>query len=180
MHICCGPCAVYSLAAIRADGHDVNGFFFNPNIHPFREFKKRLSALKTVAEKMNLEVNYVEEYGLKEYLRKVVFNEKKRCEICYEMRLLPTVIQAGAIGADAFTTTLLYSKYQDHDLIRSTGERLAKKHNIPFYYQDLRKGWQKGIDMSVEMGIYRQPYCGCIYSEHERYDKKFKKKKLKQ
>ncbi len=176
MHICCGPCAIYPLNALRSDGHEIRGFFFNPNIHPYREFKKRLQALKTVADEMSLENDYVKEYGLKEYLRKVVYNEERRCSICYEMRLLPTVMQAKTIGVDAFTTTLLYSKYQNHDLIRTTAERLAGEYNISFYYQDFRKGWQQGIDMSVKMDIYRQPYCGCIYSEQERYDKKAREK----
>ena len=176
MHICCGPCAIYPLNALRSDGHEIRGFFFNPNIHPYREFKKRLQALKTVADEMSLEIDYVKEYGLKEYLRKVVYNEERRCSICYEMRLLPTVMQAKSIGVDAFTTTLLYSRYQNHDLIRTTAERLADEYNISFYYQDFRKGWQQGIDMSIKMDIYRQPYCGCIYSEQERYDKKARKK----
>jgi predicted adenine nucleotide alpha hydrolase (AANH) superfamily ATPase len=80
------------------------------------------------------------------------------------------------IGADAFSTTLLYSRYQNQKLIRSQAEKLAKQYGIPFYYQDFRKGWQQGIDMAKEMDLYRQPYCGCIYSEQERYDKKFRKK----
>lgn len=176
MHICCGPCAIYPLTVLRSDGHEIRGFFYNPNIHPYREFRKRLAALKTVGGKMDLEIDYVEEYGLKEYLRKVVYNEEHRCPICYEMRLLPTVRNAKLIGADAFSTTLLYSRYQNHDLIRTTAERLADEYDISFYYQDFREGWRQGIEMSIRMEIYRQPYCGCIYSEQERYDKKAGKK----
>ena len=93
------------------------------------------------------------------------------------MRLREAVEQAKKIGADAFTTTLLYSRYQNHELIRQKAEQLAEEHKIAFYYHDFREGWQQGIDMSKEMGLYRQSYCGCIYSEQERYDKRFKKKK---
>ena len=93
------------------------------------------------------------------------------------MRLREVVEQAKRVKADAFTTTLLYSRYQNHELIRLKAEELSVQYNIPFYYHDFREGWQQGIDMSKEMGLYRQSYCGCIYSEQESYDKKFRKKK---
>ena len=92
------------------------------------------------------------------------------------MRLREVVAKAKEMRADAFTTTLLYSRYQNHELIRLKAEELAEKHNIPFIYYDFRAGWQHGIDKSKEMGLYRQSYCGCIYSEQERYDKRFRKK----
>jgi len=154
----------------------VRGYFFNPNIHPFREFKKRLGAVEEVAAHRNLKVDYLRDYGLRDFIRKVVFNEDTRCAICYEIRLTAAAEHAKAVGAEAFTSTLLYSCYQKHDTIRQIGERLADQHKIPFYYEDFREGWQQGIDMSKEMDIYRQSYCGCIYSEQERYDKRFRKR----
>jgi predicted adenine nucleotide alpha hydrolase (AANH) superfamily ATPase len=154
----------------------VHGYFYNPNIHPFREFRKRLAAMRQLAELQKLTVDYCSEYGLKEYLREVVFKEEQRCGICYAMRLKATVEHAKKIGADAFSTTLLYSRYQKHELIRSTAETLAEQSGVPFYYQDFRQGWQQGIDMAIEADLYRQPYCGCIYSEQERYDKKMKRR----
>ena len=126
--------------------------------------------------RVDLPVEYHREYGLRDYLRKVVFSEDSRCGLCYDMRLRKVVEQAKKIRADAFTTTLLYSRYQNHELIRHKAEQLAEQHKIPFYYHDFREGWQQGIDMSKEMGLYRQSYCGCIYSEQERYDKCFRKK----
>ncbi len=177
MHLCCGPCTAYPLAVLRDQGHDVSGYFYNPNIHPFREFARRLAALKELAAGTGLGVAYVEEYGLTEYLRQVVHHEEKRCLLCYEMRLTAAARHARETGADAFTSSLLYSKYQQHALIRSAGERLAAEYGVAFYYQDFRIGWQQGIDMAVAMGLYRQPYCGCIYSERERYDPKLKKKR---
>jgi predicted adenine nucleotide alpha hydrolase (AANH) superfamily ATPase len=177
LHLCCGPCTAYPLITLREQGHTPQGFFFNPNIHPYREFKRRISALESLSEKMDLEVEYEREYGLKEYLRKVVFNEEKRCLLCYSMRLEATASKAKEIGADAFSSTLLYSRYQQHEAIKTIGEEMAEQYGVPFHYQDFRQGWQQGIDMAIDMDIYRQPYCGCIYSEQERYDKKFRKRK---
>ncbi len=177
LHICCGPCAIYPLDVLQGEGLRVQGYFHNPNIHPYQEFKKRLEAVELLASRLDLPVEYNREYGLHEYLRRVVFNEESRCRLCHDMRLGAAAEQARKIGADAFTTTLLYSRYQNHELIRHKAEELADEYKIPFYYHDFREGWQQGIDMSIEMGLYRQSYCGCIYSEQERYDKRFRKKK---
>jgi len=174
LHLCCGPCAAYPMKVLHDQGIKVQGFFFNPNIHPYREFKRRLGAVHTLAEKSGLAVETDKEYGLTDYLRQVVFHEAERCRICYRMRLAATARRAREAGVDGFTTTLLYSRHQKHELIRSVGEELAREHDIPFYYHDFRKGWQEGIDMAIAMDLYRQPYCGCIYSEQERYDKKFR------
>jgi len=177
LHICCGPCTVYPLEVLKAEGIKVHGYFYNPNIHPYLEFKKRLKAVEELASRTNLPMDYHSEYGLRDYLRQVVYNEDSRCNLCYEMRLREVVAKARKMGADAFTTTLLYSRYQNHDLIRRKAEELAGQHKIPFLYYDFRLGWQQGIDLSKEMNLYRQSYCGCIYSEQERYDRHFRKKK---
>lgn len=179
MHVCCGPCTAYPLTLLRHEGHEVQGYFLNPNIHPFREFEKRIEALHILCRKMDFPVEIEGRYGLQEYLRRVVFFENQRCGICYEMRLEPAARQALEIGADAFTTTLLYSRFQKHELIRAKGEQVAAKFGIPFYYKDFREGWQQGIDMAIAMDLYRQPYCGCIYSEQERYDKQWRKENAK-
>lgn len=172
LHVCCGPCTIYPLTAIRAQGHEARGYFFNPNIHPYKEFQRRLEALEVMSQQLDFHVDFQREYGLRGFLRQVVFHEEERCGLCYAMRLRPTVEQAVAVGADAFSSTLLYSRYQNHALLREQGEALAIEFGIPFYYQDFREGWQEGIDRSIAMGLYRQPYCGCIYSEEERYNRK--------
>ncbi len=179
LHICCGPCTIYPLEILRDQGHSVSGFFFNPNIHPYKEYQRRLGGVEDLSKAVGLPVEYVREYGLKNYLRQVVFHEHERCAICYTMRLAETVKIATQQGADAFSTTLLYSRYQNHAKIIQVAEELSAESGVPFYYQDFRVGWQHGIDKSKEMELYRQPYCGCIYSEQERYDKSFRKK-LKQ
>lgn len=176
MHVCCGPCSVFPVQELRAHGHEVNGYFYNPNIHPYREFKRRITALSQFAEQTNFPVVIERTYGLTEYLRQVVFHEDTRCSICYAIRLEKTAKKAAKEGMDAFTSTLFYSKYQNHNLLIRQCEKLSKTYEIPFFYQDFRLGWQEGIDGSLAMDLYRQPYCGCIYSEQERYDKKMRKK----
>ncbi len=171
LHVCCGPCALHPLQMLRDKGHSVEGYFYNPNIHPFKEFRRRVSALEEMAGQENFTVDIDDNYGLTEYLRKVVFNETARCSICYDMRLEQVAERASVMGVDAFTTTLLFSRYQNHNLIREKGESLARKHRVSFFYEDFRMGWQEGIERSKDMGLYRQPYCGCIYSEQERYDR---------
>ena len=180
LHVCCAPCSTYTLTKLRERDIDVSGYFYNPNIHPFREFKRRLDTLKEFAIQSDFELLTEDDYGLTEYLQKVVFNEKQRCSICYDMRLQKTAELAVKTGADAFTSTLLYSRYQNHEQIISTGKSMGKKYGIEFFYEDFRKGWQEGIDKAIEMDLYRQPYCGCIYSEQERYDNRLKKKLRKE
>jgi predicted adenine nucleotide alpha hydrolase (AANH) superfamily ATPase len=180
LHVCCAPCSTYTVAKLREQGINVSGYFYNPNIHPYREFKKRLSTLKEFAAKIDFELQTEDDYGLTEYLRKVVFHEKQRCSICYDMRLEKTAEKAAKIGADAFSSTLLYSRYQKHENIIATCNKMAERYGVEFYYDDFRQGWQEGIDKAIEMDLYRQPYCGCIYSEQERYDNRLKKKLRKE
>jgi len=169
LHICCGPCACYPLTVLREEGVTVRGFFHNPNIHPYQEFQRRLEGVEQLAARLGLTVDYDREYGLRHYLRQVVFHEDDRCRLCYQMRLAAVARRARELGVAAFSSTLLYSRYQQHDLIRELGEEAAAREGIAFYYRDFRGGWQRGIELSKEWQLYRQPYCGCIYSEEERY-----------
>ena len=176
LHVCCGPCALYPISRLIEAGHAVEGLFHNPNIHPFQEFRRRLEAAREVGRVTGCPLIIDEEYGLTAYLRQVVFREQERCGRCYAMRLARTAEEAVARGIQAFTTTLLYSKYQNHRAIIEIGEQLASHHGLHFYYEDFRTGWQQGIDESIRLGLYRQPYCGCIYSEQERYDKSMRRR----
>jgi predicted adenine nucleotide alpha hydrolase (AANH) superfamily ATPase len=106
---------------------------------------------------------------MEEFLRNVAFREKDRCRYCYYDRLRFSAYKAKEEGFEGFTTTLLYSKYQSHEMIKSIGESAAIENQIKFYYRDFREGWLEGIKISKEIGMYRQPYCGCIYSEKERF-----------
>lgn len=169
LHICCAPCTIYPLKVLRSQDIKVTGFFYNPNIHPYLEFKRRLNTLKDYSRQADLPVIYDETYYLRQFLRRVVGREDERCSLCYALRLKETAITAQKNRCDAFTTTLFYSRYQRHELIIKTAEDISKECGIPFYYHDFRLGWQEGIDKSKVLNLYRQPYCGCIYSEQERY-----------
>jgi len=175
LHVCCGPCTLYPLRVLRERGIEVTGFFFNPNIHPFREFERRVEALETVSEMYNFRVIWSREgYGLRKYLAAIGSNMEPadRCPACYELRLEETARKAAELSMPAFSTTLLYSRYQRHGLIREMGQEIARKHGLEFFYEDFREGWIQGIEEAVAIGIYRQPYCGCIFSEAERYSKR--------
>ncbi len=171
LHICCANCAIYPLQRLGERGDELVGFFFNPNIHPYQEYQKRLESLKQYAERVGLKMIYRDEYLLEEFLRNVSHREKERCRYCYSIRLEATAQEAKKNGFDQFSTTLLQSAQQNHLLIKEIGERLAKEIGIPFYYEDFRQGWRKGLEVSKAMGLYRQQYCGCIFSEKERFVK---------
>jgi predicted adenine nucleotide alpha hydrolase (AANH) superfamily ATPase len=169
LHICCANCAIYPVKVLREENHQVHGYFFNHNIHPFQEFQRRLATVKDYAGRVELEVLYREDYLLDEFLAQVAQNSDLRCDYCYHSRLEATARTAAEQGYDAFSTTLLYSRYQQHETIRKHGEILARHHGLDFLYRDFRVGWREGIETSKAMGLYRQQYCGCIYSERDRY-----------
>ena len=169
LHICCAPCSIYPLQMLRADNHMVMGFFYRYNIHPFTECLRREDTLKAYADTIDLKVIYQSGYEMEAFLRNVAFREADRCTYCYHDRLSTTAQFAKKGKFDAFTTTLLYSRFQNHEAIRSIGQAAGKAAGVPFHYQDFRDGWRAGIDASKRLGMYRQQYCGCIYSEKDRY-----------
>jgi predicted adenine nucleotide alpha hydrolase (AANH) superfamily ATPase len=169
LHICCGPCALYPLKRIRACGHDVSGLFYNHNIHPYQEYFRRLEAVRMMAEQETLPLIVRDEYALEEFLANVAAEPARRCSYCYASRLRATAAAAASLGFEAFSASLLYSRYQRHEEIRQLGEQAGRDYGVIFYYEDFRSGWQEGIRLSKEMGLYRQQYCGCVYSEKERY-----------
>lgn len=174
LHICCGPCAVFPLRTLRAAGHEVTGFFYNHNIHPYQEYARRLDAVRELAEQETLPLIMRDEYDLEGFLANVASTPDKRCRYCYASRLHATAAMAAEQGFDAFSASLLYSRFQRHDEIRELGEQAAQEYGVKFYYEDFRPGWQEGIRLSKELGLYRQQYCGCVYSEKERYLPKVK------
>lgn len=177
LHACCGPCTIYPLTVLQKEGRKVTGYFYNPNIHPFQEFQRRLSTIEQFSSSETLPLIVEKEYGLRDFVRKIAFHEEERCQICYRLRLEHAASLAKELGFDAFSTTLLYSKYQRHALIAEICQSLSVLYAIDFLYRDFREGWQEGVDQAIASNMYRQPYCGCIYSEQERYDKSLRKKK---
>ncbi len=120
---------------------------------------------------MGLDVLYRDVYDLDAFLARTVGTGARRCEHCYRMRLDAAGAAAREQGFSAFTTSLLYSKYQKHDLIKGIAQEAAAEYRIEFYYEDFRDGWNEGIRESKALGLYRQRYCGCIFSERERNQK---------
>jgi len=175
LHVCCGPCLIYPARQLRNQNIAFSGYFFNPNIHPYQEFRKRLNTAIEYSRENNIDLIVDRDYGLKMFLRSIVFNENKRCSLCYNLRLESTAKKAVESGFTLFSTTLLYSKYQNHKDLKQQGDKISQKYSVPFFYNDFREGWQQGIDASIEAGLYRQNYCGCIYSEQERFDNRYKK-----
>lgn len=169
LHICCGPCSIYPLDWLRNEGHEVHGYFFNPNIHPYTEHQKRLATLEEYAALVGLPLIVSEGYRQEEYFRLVAYREAERCRFCYTLRLRQTARVARRGKFDYFTTTLLVSPFQKHDLIREVGDAAGLEYGVPFLYQDFRSGFKDGVQRSRELGMYRQQYCGCVFSEYERY-----------
>lgn len=172
LHICCGPCGIYPLESLRKAGHEITGYFFNPNIHPYQEYQLRRDAALKMAELLKMPLIMDDRYELEKFLSQVAANPAKRCSYCYASRLEETAKTAATKNFQGFSASLLYSRYQKHDEIRLLGEHLGNKYGVQFIYQDFRIGWQEGIKRSKELGLYRQQYCGCIYSEKERYHPK--------
>ena len=169
LHTCCGPCTIYPTEVLRNEDFKVMGFFYRHNIHPYTECLKRQHTLQAYADQIGLKVIIQEGYDLEGFIQNVVHRESDRCRHCYHDRLRTTALLAKRGKFDYFTSTLLYSRFQKHDLIRSVGESVGRSVGVPFYYQDFREGWKVGVDASKTLGMYRQPYCGCIYSEKERF-----------
>lgn len=168
-HICCAPCAVYPVQEMKREGVDILGFFYNHNIHPYQEYARRLDAVHSFAAGCDFKVVYRNEYDLEGFLAATAERPAERCRYCYFSRLSAAAAAAVENGCEAFSSSLLYSRYQQHDVIRQMGEDLARQYGIDFYYRDFRRGWQEGITLSKALGLYRQQYCGCIYSEKDRY-----------
>jgi len=169
LHICCAPCSIYPAKILRDEGFDVLGFFYRNNIHPYTECIKRQNTLESYAASIDLNVIYQKGYNVEGFIRNVAFRESNRCEFCYHERLRSTALMAKRGKFDCFSTTLLYSKFQQHDAIKSIGEAVGKSVGVTFHYNDFRTGWKEGVETSKRLGMYRQQYCGCIYSEKDRY-----------
>lgn len=171
LHACCGPCATYPVRELTAQGHDLTGFFFNPNIHPYREYQRRLETFQTYAAGAGLPVLVKDDYDLETFFRQTAFREADRCLFCYQIRLREAARYARKGRFEAFTTTLLVSPYQKHEQIVTVGQAMAAEFGVPFLAQDFRPGFREGVEISRQLQLYRQPYCGCIFSERDRYRK---------
>ena len=169
LHICCAPCANQPIEVLRGDGLEVSGFWYNPNIHTFTEYRARRNCLRDYAATIELPVIEKNDYALRPFVRAVAEDIANRCGKCYEMRLFETAKQAKELGFDSFTSSLFISPYQNHDLMRETAERAAHKIGVEFLYRDFRPYFKDGQNFARVLGFYMQKYCGCGCSEQERY-----------
>lgn len=173
LHVCCGPCSLVPVQMLRDHGQELTGLFFNPNIHGVEEYFRRREAVLQAAEGLNCPVVCLDaEYEPRRFFQAMHGREDHRCPACYRLRLERTFAYAREHGFQSVSTTLLYSIYQDREAILAIGRDLADRTGIRFLDQDFRSGWQAGIDLSREWGLYRQSYCGCLYSEVDRRRKK--------
>ena len=197
LHTCCAPCLIYPLERLKEKEFEVTGFFYNPNIHPFTEYQNRRQAVENFIKLLkfqysmdtpfpskklyplfcetsvnNIEVIYPE-YNPAEFFQAVNLKETNgRCSACWSLRLEATAKTAKEKGFSHFSTTLLVSPYQDQELLKKIGSDIANAEGIEFYYEDFRTGFKKAHDIARAQNIYCQKYCGCIYSEIERSNKK--------
>ncbi len=174
LHICCAPCANQCIEVLRGDGLEVTGFWYNPNIHPFTEYRARRNCLREYAQAIALPLIEQNDYALRPFIRAVAEDIGNRCGKCYEMRLFEAARQAKAAGFDSFTSSLFISPYQNHALMRETAQRAADAYGVDFLYRDFRPYFQAGQEKARELGFYMQKDCGCVFSEEERYLKKNK------
>ncbi len=173
LHGCCGPCSLAPVRALRAEGYAVTAFFFNPNIHPEDEYNRRRQTMAEAAEKMDLPLLCVGGPVPFEVWQNTLHGERelgKRCRFCYRGRLYKTALLAAQMGFDFFSTSLLYSRYQNHTALQEMGTLAAEFAGKPadfFLYQDFRTMWNEGIHLSKTMGLYRQKYCACLLSQQK-------------
>ncbi|OGR34410.1 MAG: hypothetical protein A2051_00910 [Desulfovibrionales bacterium GWA2_65_9] len=191
LHACCGPCSIMSMSRLRDLGLAPTLFFYNPNIHPLSEYLRRREGLLAVARRLDAPVIFADEPSLSgEFdpsgesgpraahpgpwleamaaLGPGMDDMKQRCPRCYDLRFVVAARVARSRGFTQFTSTLLYSRYQNRKAILEAGARHAGP-DLAFLPEDFRPGLLEGVRLSKEWGIYRQQYCGCLLSEHERY-----------
>ncbi|MBE6834883.1 MAG: epoxyqueuosine reductase QueH [Ruminococcaceae bacterium] len=170
LHVCCAPCSVYCIEQLRKENIEPVLYWYNPNIHPFKEYESRRNTLINYADSINAKAIIEDKYGLDDFCKNVSSDVEKRCTAyCYPVRLRKTFEYAKNNGYDAVSTTLLYSIYQNHNFIKKLCEKLSVEYGVAFLYRDFRVGFWEGHEKAVEAGLYMQKYCGCIYSEEDRF-----------
>lgn len=171
LHTCCAPCSVSCVEQLRTEGIEPVSYWFNPNIHPYQEYKARRDTLIGYAGQIGMELIVQEDYGLRGFVCAVTEDIDHRCGKCYEIRLDQAAKFAAENGFDSFTSTLFVSPYQQHERMAKIAEQAAKKWGVTFLYRDFRPGFRSGQQQARKLGLYMQKYCGCVFSEEDRYAK---------
>ena len=169
LHTCCAPCSIYCVGSLRQEHIEPVSYWFNPNIHPYTEYRSRKMTLEEYAKSIDMRLGIDNTYGLRSFVKNVIDDLEHRCFYCYQVRMDATARYAAEHHFDSFTTTLLVSPYQKHEALIAAGEAAAQKYGVPFLYRDFRPGFKEGQQKARELELYMQKYCGCIFSEEERY-----------
>jgi len=183
LHCCCGPCSLEVAEHLRSLGHTVTAWFFNPNIHPLEELARRQATMVEAARAAGLPVGFVDPAnganaapasGIRpaDFLLLLARSSGQRCQACYQLRLGEAARAARSLGYEGFATTLTVSPYQDPEAIREIGERAAQAAGVRFVFADLREHYHCGAQRARELGLYRQNYCGCVFSLLERAERR--------
>ena len=179
MHTGCAPCSLSCIDPLRTEGIEPVAFWYNPNIHPWKEYEARRDCLLAYAPTIEMQVIVDEDYGLRTFVEHVASDIDHRCTYCYQHRLEETARYAAEHGYETFTSTLLASLYQDHDGIKAAAEKYARQYGVEFLYRDFRPNFRAGNQRARELGFYMQKYCGCVFSEQDRYQKQIDRDKKK-
>lgn len=175
LHACCAPCSSYVVEYL-SKYFDITIYYYNPNIYPENEYNRRMNELVTFLKKIELKINFIEEkYIPEEYYNTIkgyenLEEKSERCYKCYELRMEKACKYAKENNFDYFTTTLSISPYKNSIWINEIGEKLSNKYNIKYLYSDFKKknGYKRSLELSKIYNLYRQDYCGCVYSFNKR------------
>ncbi len=170
VHVCCGICAIETFQHLQYD-FEPAGYWYNPNIHPYQEYKLRLQTAGYVFQRIKKEIEWDTRYNIFDWFSAVMPHAKEknnRCRICYHLRLEKTAQFAKQEGIKFFTTTMFASIHQDLKAIKESGISIGEKYGVEFLPLDLTKYYQKGKQTARQWHLYRQRYCGCLFSELER------------
>lgn len=178
LHTCCAPCSVACVKELRSEGIEPVSYWYNPNIHPLKEYRMRRVTLEEYARSIGMRLIINNEYGLRKFIEGIYPDFNHRCGFCYTIRMEETARYAAEHGFEAFSSTLLISPYQNHELLKKVAEEQAARFGVKFLYRDFRPWFKEGQEEARSLGLYMQKYCGCIFSEEERYTKKKKSKTL--
>lgn len=165
LHICCGPCLIYPFSRLKSRGFNFRGFYYNPNIYPSGEYSKRKETLESLCKDLQLDVE-IPKFSQSVFSQAIEGEETslRRCVICWSLRLRETARRAKEGGFGSFSTTLLVSPYQNHEMLKQIGYEIAEDTGVDFYYDDFRPGFREAQKEAKQRGLYLQKYCGCKYS----------------
>jgi epoxyqueuosine reductase len=172
---CCGPCAIPALRTFTPPDYEAHYLFYNPNVHPYREYRRRLESFEELMTQEKLAYTVLP-YEPVEWIRAIAFREESRCELCYRLRLRKAADVAIDEGYEALATTLFSSPYQDHEMVTLLGNSICRSRGLDFVTWDGKEVYYAALAEARERGLYTQPYCGCLLSEWERYDRSRRRK----